>query len=240
MGGVDAVAKLYRYFLFINDTVRGPFLPGYLSSAKSKRCKKWYWLLVSTLQFDPTGTVRLVAPYMSSEYRVHAQSMVFAMDVNGLQLSRSSFRCYEEKLDTIFISEMGLAGQILNAQQNVASFAALYDGIDFRVTGAPINNAVNPTRSFYEKDLWPMEVMFVKCAGDLKTTRPNAWDFYAHIEWLTDWAYTQRIHRLSCDAAFANDEVEQRACLAKLAALPVVDLHTGKLRWRLQCDCLHV
>ena len=40
LGGADAAAALYRYFLFVNDTVRGPFLPPYLP--RGPPSLRWY------------------------------------------------------------------------------------------------------------------------------------------------------------------------------------------------------
>ncbi len=41
---------LYKYFIFINDTVRGPFLPGYLWSAVSQPTTvTWYQLFTAPI-----------------------------------------------------------------------------------------------------------------------------------------------------------------------------------------------
>jgi hypothetical protein len=76
LGGIDALRKLYKYVLFINDTVRGPFIPSYLrSEARQPRSRsghstsqrpaspslQWYALYTSKLgTHSRFGTVELL------------------------------------------------------------------------------------------------------------------------------------------------------------------------------------
>ena len=55
-GGVDVVRALYKYILFVNDTVRGPLLPPYLRRGRNSGAVaggraplKWYELMVAAL-----------------------------------------------------------------------------------------------------------------------------------------------------------------------------------------------
>jgi hypothetical protein len=52
---------------------------------------------------------------MSSMFVDHIQSMVFALDMTGLNAVRDVFRCFEDKRDTIFFSELGLGGRIITS-----------------------------------------------------------------------------------------------------------------------------
>ena len=58
LGGIDAARALYQYFIFINDTVRGPFVPAYLRAMTSS-ASQWLWLVVSALDS--------VVPYAAEE-----------------------------------------------------------------------------------------------------------------------------------------------------------------------------
>ena len=196
LGGVDAVVAKYKYFVFVNDTVRGPFLPSYLfrhrhrrQSTPTRRSKQraaavvfagrssretvdgsdgaLSWYRLFTSPLSRVGSdVKLIGAYLSSQRTSHVQSMMFATDASGLVIVRDVFRCFLHKSDTIAYSEVGLSRKVLAAGYNIASTIAAYDGIDFRRVGVAPNRRQNPTLEFYGTALLPYELMFVKCAGD--------------------------------------------------------------------------
>ncbi len=98
--------------------------------------------------------------------------MAFATDVSGLLLIRRAFRCYELKDDAIRHCELGMSNWLLRGGYNIGCFISLYDGVDFRSQILPVNDDprwVNPAMGFYGRDLQPMEIMFVKLAGNVRT-----------------------------------------------------------------------
>jgi hypothetical protein len=189
LGGVDAVLTNYQYMLFVSDSVRGPFMPAYLSFAKSRRLQSWYAQFVSRMQFQAGAPeVHLVGSYLSSELHTHVQSMVYAMDRVGLATARDVFRCYNGD-DSLWQSEIGLAGRMLKAGHNVASMSAVFDGANFCVPGPPANNKVNPILGFYDSTQLAMDGIFVATSGYILATRRLDGDYFPRINAMTDWYF---------------------------------------------------
>ena len=124
LGGLDAVVRLYKYFLFINDTVRGPFLPAYVTNSRSPRLQKWYRLFVSTIVFSG-GDVKLSGCYLSAEIHRHVQSMVFALDQQGVRIVQDAFQCFVGKLAVIRNGEIGMSGRVLEVRPAAASMMSV-------------------------------------------------------------------------------------------------------------------
>jgi hypothetical protein len=75
---------LFRYFFFINSSVRGPFLPNYY-------LRPWWEMF--TDMFERFENTVIVGPYMSCEKAPHIQSFLIAADRRGLQLIKEVWRC---------------------------------------------------------------------------------------------------------------------------------------------------
>ena len=67
----------YDYFIFMNDTVRGPFLPTYIPS-------KITWVEMFLDKLD--DKIKLVGPTINWSRKPHIQSMCFGTDLFGLKL----------------------------------------------------------------------------------------------------------------------------------------------------------
>jgi hypothetical protein len=67
----------YKYYVLINSSVRGPFLPRYWPASMS-------WTVAFTQLI--TDKVKLVGTTISCESQVHVQSMVLATDQLGLKV----------------------------------------------------------------------------------------------------------------------------------------------------------
>ncbi len=86
-GGLDAVRALYRYFLFVNDTVRGPFLPPHVGFAGlSRNAARWYQLFASPMISDMTGMVKMVGSYLSSGQTQSVVAAVVGLAAHELSL----------------------------------------------------------------------------------------------------------------------------------------------------------
>ena len=98
---------------------------------------------------------------------------------------------------------------------------SMYDFVDMRSSGSPLNNGANPTLGFYGADLLPSELMFAKCAGDVLRKRPHASEYYARVEAMTDWHYGALARWVACGTARSPDG--RAACARDMAEQPVVD-----------------
>ncbi|KAK9859799.1 hypothetical protein WJX84_002990 [Apatococcus fuscideae] len=112
----------YRYFVFVNSSVRGPFLPAYWP-------KERHWTAILTSRLS--DNVKLVGPAISCEgahrggefasiWRInpHVQSYVMATDQVGMALLMEDgtvFRCHADFHDTIYYSELGASALVLEA-----------------------------------------------------------------------------------------------------------------------------
>ncbi|KAL6766934.1 hypothetical protein ACKKBG_A37960 [Auxenochlorella protothecoides x Auxenochlorella symbiontica] len=185
----------YRYVLFLNSSVRGPFLPPYWP-----RALHWTEVLTSRL----TDQVKLVGSTISCEgtwkdgvltgekrQNPHIQSYVVAMDqvsLNVLRSDASALQCYEAYHDAVWYAEMGSSAAILRAGFNIDSLMLRYQGVDWRDTNNwGCNAALNPYAEYmYDGiNLSPFEVMFVKMKEYLLEAN---WTTATEIKKYTEWA----------------------------------------------------
>lgn len=164
--------RKYKYFIMLNSSVRGPFLPPYWPSNLH-----WSDGLTSRLNQE----VRLVGSTISCEgswkggvltgekrQNPHVQSYVVAMDDVALNLMRQDstvLKCYKQYHDAVWYGEMGSSAVILRAGYNIDALMVRYQGIDWRQTeNWGCNGALNPyAEHMYDGiDVSPFEVMFVK------------------------------------------------------------------------------
>ena len=158
--------KTYTRFVFLNDTVRGPFLPRYIQHNTT-----WVDLLTSRLG----EKIKLVGPTMNSRPwgqitpgGKHVQSMCFCTDLKGLQiLLRSQIFCVsdtgsknEGKSDDarkkfILEHEIGMSQALINAGYEVTSLQ-LSDN-----SAIPTGDIHFPGK-YFGTTVHPLEVMFVK------------------------------------------------------------------------------
>ncbi|KAF8068311.1 UVR8 [Scenedesmus sp. PABB004] len=191
-GYVD-VAR-YKFFFFVNSSVRGPFLPAYARG-------RMHWMSAFTSRLS--GSVKLVGSTISCEgsplhgqqrgrwrRNPHVQSYAVATDRAGLDLliaDRRVFACHRDRWDTIFYSELGSSKAVLDAGFNLGCLMLRYQGVDWRDRANWDCNARLTPTSEYSCDgtsLDPLEVLFVKVksymlASDIsfskKATRYQAW-----------------------------------------------------------------
>lgn len=161
------------YFIVLNSSVRGPFLPPYFPDKRN-----WHTLLVRRL--GGVTNVRLVGPAIScmdhwSERRhsfkksPHVQTWLFAMDRPGLNLALSDgrpFKCHLDREDAIWDGELGLSRVMLDAGYNIDCLLERYQGVDWRLVqnDAYCNDKRNPTgeNQFFGTTLSLYATIFVK------------------------------------------------------------------------------
>lgn len=197
--GAKLLAK-YKYFIFMNASVRGPFIPSYVRDKV-----RWQDLLTHRLN----GSVKLIGSTIScegspidrvgGEWRTnpHVQSYVLATDQVGMKLwldDGNVFGCYSEKLETIFHSELGASLAILKAGYNLDSFMARYQGVDWRdEKNWRCNDGANPYGEYYYDgiSLNPYEVVFVKVKGDMVQ---SGWSYAMYAKKYEQWLEASEAH----------------------------------------------
>eukprot|EP00026_Physarum_polycephalum_P013260 Phypoly_transcript_13641.p1 GENE.Phypoly_transcript_13641~~Phypoly_transcript_13641.p1 ORF type:complete len:347 (+),score=36.63 Phypoly_transcript_13641:78-1043(+) len=179
------VIKKYKRFMFINDSVRGPFID-----------HKFDFLFPKDFSFVDIFASRLTeetrvigsyincgeAPYVGNH--AHVQSMVFMMDDVALNYSRPRIKCYTDKLETVTEGEVGISKNLVtNHNINIGAMLYAYRGIDFRCNEPmrySCNRAINPVVQglYYGGNVDPFEVVFYKTGYDTTTNFTNKY---------TDW-----------------------------------------------------
>jgi lipopolysaccharide biosynthesis protein len=164
----------YDYFIFLNDTVRGPFLPRYCT-------KDWYNKFISLI----TNRVKLVGSTINKsldELNKHVQSMAFATDKIGIQLLLNANifnqdlneKVYLEKGKTNFVSqfEVKMSGIIIDNGYKIDSFCQIENNrVDIHYFDIHFNNR------YFGSTINPIEVMFVK------TNRITTIDLQNYTAW---------------------------------------------------------
>eukprot|EP00891_Asterochloris_glomerata_P004976 jgi/Astpho2/4976/fgenesh1_pg.00070_%23_29_t len=141
----DVVVSQYQYFVWLNSSVRGPFLPAYLRG-------KMHWTAAFTSRI--TDSVKLVGSTINCgrAYEMaptpHVQTYVVATDQVGLKVLRDKgtvFKCHDDMAQLVMQSELGASRAILDAGYNLDCLLIRYQGLDWRDSRAAACNAnVNP------------------------------------------------------------------------------------------------
>lgn len=183
----------YTYFIWLNSSVRGPFMPAYLHN-------KMHW----TLPFldKITDATKLVGATIScggshgSVPRPHVQTYIAATDSIGLNvLTQNSkvFACYDDIAFTVLNSEIGASTAIINSGYSIDSLMLRYQGINWKEActdiGAGCNAAMNPLPPEFNDGITitPLEVMFVKVKGSMKAAQwPQVEQAIKYDTWLSN------------------------------------------------------
>ena len=169
----------FALYIFINSSVRGPYIPTYVGS------KKWVHMFTSMLD----NNIKVVGPTISCEstgqsfgvykQNPHVQSYALATDRIGLgiMLSAGAFTCRNDRWRTILFSELGSSAAVLNAGYNIASFVIRYRHVDWRNQSTwQCNAGISPLNadSFDGSTLQPLDCMFVKVKDTLVEARVDS------------------------------------------------------------------
>lgn len=199
----------YKYFIFMNSSIRGPFLPPYylefLADSQRELKKSFYWYHIFTKRID--NKVKLVGCTISCVPTVHVQSYFLTTDFTGLSMflkteggggasSTGIFSCQSAKADAISLSEMGISARILQTGYMIDCLLTKYQTIDFSrkanyrssVYGNPYSD-----KNMDGVSLDPYEVVFVKF-NDIKSTTDAQERAKLYQRWMED---VQRKNRSS-------------------------------------------
>jgi hypothetical protein len=170
----------YRYFFFVNSSVRGPFV------TSSRRCWQASFidmfsddtrLVGTTVNMCPSPMPRLqekgfVAPF------THVQTQMFAMTLECLEHVLENSDIFDPNVQgdfgyTIEMKEVYLSQLVLRNGWNIDCLAPLYKGLDYRTVrhninlSSPIHGDCCWSGTYFGGTVNPLEIMFIKTNRDI-------------------------------------------------------------------------
>jgi hypothetical protein len=174
----------YKYFVFINTSLRGPFMPKWTPAG-------FNFVDALLAPMENRHSVRAVSSSIVCLPSLDAggpgpvfESFFFALESHGLDIAIAAkiFEIHHEKHDTILQSEYMLMRSIMDAGYTVESLLSRYsDEVDWSdQRNWKCNNNVHPTRrgSYDGISVHPFEVIFVKttwCVRAAEVSRYTRW-----------------------------------------------------------------
>jgi hypothetical protein len=155
----DAVT--YDYFIFVNASVWGPFLPDYY---------RGHWTDIFVNGLIDNG-VQLFGCTINTQPRPHVQSYVFAMPIEILDLlcDEGIFSKAMEptKRAAILRRELRMSQVVLENGGNIGCLMPYYRSWDFRQPVGKGLGDVAFSKAYFGETLHPYEVLFVKGTRNL-------------------------------------------------------------------------
>jgi len=151
----------YKYFIFLNSSVRGPFVVSYYDSSV------WYTIFTRRLN----DHIKLVGCTINCQIAPHVQSYLWALSLETLDFllkNNTVFTCHGSMVGTISKAEIGASQMLLDSGYGIDSLMRKYQGMDFRYNRS--TNCVDKINPTFNKaangiTLDPYEVVFVKIKG---------------------------------------------------------------------------
>lgn len=174
-----APVEQYEFFVFINSSVRGPFLPSYtnfrwINAFTDRLCGDVHLVgaSINILPESATHTRRFSAVYGYRPPYVHAQTTAYALSATAvrylLDLGFYSVNKTLTKKEVIVHYELRLSQEIIHNGWNMDSFLPGYEGVDYRKLSMDFPNVSSRNgdvlfeSAFYGRTLSPTEAIFVK------------------------------------------------------------------------------
>ena len=154
----------FDYYIFINDTCRGPFIPNYIPTNLN-----WVTMFCDKL----TDTCKLVCPTIfqsSKNKRDWVQSFCFGTDRVGVNILMSSgvFDVKSlNKRDIIHHNEKHISNSIISRGYTIKPFQLSYGIVNKRL------DDIHWPNRYYNTTLHPLEVMFIKTNRIMNQTIKN-------------------------------------------------------------------
>lgn len=163
--------KQYTYFLFVNSSVMGPFLPNGFKG-------KWTDVYINGLQGDVKLFGSTINTMGEPRTKAHVQSYIFCMDIGTLEYlidSKifSATQYTKTMAETIFQKEILMSRKIIDNQWNIGSLMSHYKNVDFTFRDkAPDQYSISwlpdPCYKQYQSKIWRNnELVFLKGNRDL-------------------------------------------------------------------------
>ena len=160
----------YKYFIFLNSSIRGPFFPPYflqfLLDYQRDFNEKFYWYYIFTKRIN--DRVKLIGCTINCTPLMHVQSYFLVTDFVGLSAilkdDESPFRCYATQSEVIMLSEQGISHRILQADYMITSLLSKHYPLHF---SRKSDQCIAGENTYTDKhldgvSLEPYEVVFVK------------------------------------------------------------------------------
>ena len=178
LSGLVDIVK-YKYFIFLNSSVRGPYIVSYYDNTV------WYTIFTNRLN----DQIKLVGCTINCEYFPHVQSYLWVLDYDALDLlirNNTVFNCYDNQGATIFYSEIFASRVIVDSGFGIASLMKKYQETDFRLEkNHQCNNSTNPTFLGVDQiSSDPFEVVFVKIKDQFTEYQNNRDRVATYEKWI--------------------------------------------------------
>lgn len=174
----------YDFFVFLNSTMRGPFLPLYVDHVLH-----WTQLYTGKLS-DTVAMVGATVNY--NRGAPHVQSMLMVEDHRALEIHLEKDIIFStdrnvRKFDLIKAHEIGSSKVLLDEGYNISCMLSAYRDIDWRkVRPGALGDDPWYNRAYYGYNVHPMECLFVKTnrnyqERDSILEKMTLWYEYSHI-----------------------------------------------------------
>ena len=137
----DNLYKNYEHFIFVNSSVKGPFLPEYYKG-------KWTDIYLNNLKDNVKLFGSTINTCGNPTTHAHVQSYIFSMDISTLQYLMDSaifsMTNYAKTFgEAIWNKEVLMSRKILEKGWNIDSLLPLYKNVDFTFrTKSPHNYSI--------------------------------------------------------------------------------------------------
>ena len=168
----------YDYFIFVNSSVRGPFIPNFFQGCWSElflsHMSDEVHLVSSTINILPTDVksyFRFKELYDYPEPYSHVQTTAYAMSYRAIKhLLDTGFYNMDEslnKIDVICHYELKLSQELIRQGWNLKCFLKEYNQIDYRKPHEDINFTSKEgdplfNESYFGRTAHPTELVFIK------------------------------------------------------------------------------
>jgi hypothetical protein len=141
--------KLDNHYIFINCTVRGPFLQVF-----TQEYFKWYQPYLNLFK----DNIKLVGSTISCLPKPHVQSYLFVTDFQGVEflLSKEFFKVYNTLQEIITHQEIAMSQLFLSNGWNISCLVPEYQNVDY------VNFGTRKDVGIVGHALCPHEVIFAK------------------------------------------------------------------------------
>ena len=131
----DQFYMKYEYFIFVNSSVMGPFIPSYYQ-------EKWTSIYINGLKDNVKLFGSTINTCKEPAHKSHIQSYVFSMDKQTLeyliQCEIFSTTNYAKTFDeAIWLKEVLMSRKIIENGWNIGSLMPCYKDVDFTFTSIP-------------------------------------------------------------------------------------------------------
>uniref|UniRef100_A0A6C0BJ63 Uncharacterized protein n=1 Tax=viral metagenome TaxID=1070528 RepID=A0A6C0BJ63_9ZZZZ len=145
-----------HYYLFLNCTARGPFLPPFTSCHMY-----WYTPFVDMM----TNNVKLAGVTINGYLGTHVQTYLFIMDYECISflLEQNFFKQYNTHADVVNHQEIALSQLVLSHGWNINCLIPEYRDLDYTKKETTISSYdIRLPKTFLGRDLTPYETIFSK------------------------------------------------------------------------------